>query len=247
MTTTNSCHADGRDEQLISITDLKQKHNNHMETVTAAQQAAASAKQSNAIVLFTVITIIFVWSQERRGNRQVLANTTQLPISFMAAFFAINIDGFKLTKDGKLPLNYVIKYMGTNPFPNCHCTKLTTLVVSVGLALSLPFIVIAFNLDKAAELLNYAKNKTVELRNRRVYAVCFLAAGVVATILATIWTSHVAANIKVAVTIAVVAAIVGCGAVWGMYLFTDHVRQLRDKSSLASTASSEKGWSSVAD
>jgi hypothetical protein len=32
----------------------------------------------------------------------------------MAAFFAINIDGFNLTENGKLPMTYVIKYMCTS-------------------------------------------------------------------------------------------------------------------------------------
>lgn len=30
----------------------------------------------------------------------------------MAAFFAIPVDGLKLTDDKKLPMNYVIKYLG---------------------------------------------------------------------------------------------------------------------------------------
>jgi len=34
-----------------------------------------------------------------------------LPLSFVAAFFAINIDAFPVNESGKLPLNYVMKYM----------------------------------------------------------------------------------------------------------------------------------------
>ena len=35
----------------------------------------------------------------------------KLPLSFMAAFFAINIDSFAFDDNGKLPLGYVSKYM----------------------------------------------------------------------------------------------------------------------------------------
>lgn len=38
---------------------------------------------------------------------------TKLPLSFMAAFFSINIDVFPVNADDKLELAYVLKYMRT--------------------------------------------------------------------------------------------------------------------------------------
>jgi hypothetical protein len=32
----------------------------------------------------------------------------------MAAFFAINVDSFPVNENGKLPMNYVLKYMRKN-------------------------------------------------------------------------------------------------------------------------------------
>ncbi|CZR67992.1 uncharacterized protein PAC_17891 [Phialocephala subalpina] len=78
-----------------------------------AEQAAETARQGKTILVFTVITIIF------------------LPLSFMAAFFAIAIESFPFNDNGKLDLGYVLKYM-----------------LSVSGAVAIPFILIAFNQDR---------------------------------------------------------------------------------------------------
>lgn len=68
-------------------------------------------------MVFTVVTIIFV-----RGNsikRTDLWNRFvslpliphQLPLSFLAAFFAINVDAFPWDGNDKIPLNYLLRYM----------------------------------------------------------------------------------------------------------------------------------------
>lgn len=84
----------------------------------AAQQAKETANQGKTVLVFTVVTIIF------------------LPLSFMAAFFAINIKELKNDGDGKLPLGYVLKYM-----------------ITISAAFSIPFIFLAFNQDRLARIL----------------------------------------------------------------------------------------------
>lgn len=39
----------------------------------------------------------------------------QLPLSLMAAFFAINLESFPVNENGKLAMPFVLKYMRKNP------------------------------------------------------------------------------------------------------------------------------------
>ncbi|KAL7960284.1 hypothetical protein V8C34DRAFT_67533 [Trichoderma compactum] len=80
---------------LSSLVDLKQKQNNIIDTRTARIQAVQShlmtveaGKQSKTLMVFTIVTIIF------------------LPLSFIAAFFAIPTKEFG---SGSLTLGYVSK------------------------------------------------------------------------------------------------------------------------------------------
>ncbi|UZP46438.1 hypothetical protein NXS19_014250 [Fusarium pseudograminearum] len=75
------------------LIDLKQKQSNVMDARYARVQAEQSARQGKTIMVFTIVTIIF------------------LPLSFMAAFFAIDISQFQRLKDGKLSLDYVSEIM----------------------------------------------------------------------------------------------------------------------------------------
>ncbi|OTA97352.1 hypothetical protein M434DRAFT_299245 [Hypoxylon sp. CO27-5] len=99
--------ADRTSQMLITLLDLKQKQASISEAFSArkqtensahyaqkqAEQAEETAKQGRTLLLFTVVTILF------------------LPLSFMAAFFAINIDVFPKSATGSLELSYVLKYM----------------------------------------------------------------------------------------------------------------------------------------
>ncbi|CAN8097488.1 unnamed protein product [Discula destructiva] len=76
-------------DSLTNLLDLKQKHSNALEARFAREQAIIAAKQGQTIMVFTIVTIIF------------------LPMSFIAAFFAIN---FEEWGDG-LTIGYVSKYM----------------------------------------------------------------------------------------------------------------------------------------
>jgi hypothetical protein len=98
---------------LTHLLDLKQKQANVLEARFARDMAASSARQGKTIMVFTIVTIIF------------------LPMSFIAAFFAINIQEFP-KEDGQqsLPLGYVSKYM-----------------FGIGFGISIPLVLLAFAVD----------------------------------------------------------------------------------------------------
>ncbi|KAI0895389.1 hypothetical protein F4806DRAFT_80154 [Annulohypoxylon nitens] len=56
----------------------------------AQQQAEETAKQGNVILLFTVVTVVF------------------LPLSFMTSFFTIEIDVFPFDDQGRMPIGYIL-------------------------------------------------------------------------------------------------------------------------------------------
>ncbi|KAL5394219.1 hypothetical protein PMIN06_009108 [Paraphaeosphaeria minitans] len=100
---------------ITDLLDLKQKHANALEARFARDQAAGTARQSQTIMVFTIVTIIF------------------LPLSFIAALFAINVREFPHLPGGdqpSLPLAYVAKFM-----------------FGLGFALSIPMVCIALGLD----------------------------------------------------------------------------------------------------
>ncbi|KAL8717878.1 MAG: hypothetical protein Q9225_004931 [Loekoesia sp. 1 TL-2023] len=83
-------------DSITDLLDLKQKHANALEARFARDQAAGTARQSQTIMVFTIVTIIF------------------LPLSFIAAIFTINIEEFPRDDNSgqqSLPLAYVSKYM----------------------------------------------------------------------------------------------------------------------------------------
>ncbi|KAL8357149.1 hypothetical protein RB598_002125 [Gaeumannomyces tritici] len=75
---------------LTNLLDLKQKHSNALEARFARDQAVIAAKQGQTVMVFTLVTILF------------------LPIGFIAAFFAIN---FEEWGGARLTIPYVAKYM----------------------------------------------------------------------------------------------------------------------------------------
>jgi ankyrin repeat protein/Mg2+ and Co2+ transporter CorA len=81
-------------KSITDLLDLKQKHANAFEARFARDQAAGTARQSQTIMVFTIVTIIF------------------LPLSFIAAIFTINVEEFP--HDGgniSLPFSYVSKFI----------------------------------------------------------------------------------------------------------------------------------------
>ncbi|KAF2111938.1 hypothetical protein BDV96DRAFT_498386 [Lophiotrema nucula] len=82
-------------KSITDLLDLKQKHANAFEARFARDQAAGTARQSQTVMVFTIVTIIF------------------LPLSFIAAIFTIDVREFPHNEQGNLslPFSYVSKYM----------------------------------------------------------------------------------------------------------------------------------------
>jgi hypothetical protein len=72
---------------ITDLLDLKQKHANAFEARFARDQAAGTTRQSKTIMVFTIVTIVF------------------LPLSFITSIFTINLKEFD-----NLKLEYVAKY-----------------------------------------------------------------------------------------------------------------------------------------
>lgn len=113
---------------LTHLLDLKQKHSNALEARFARDQAVIAARQGQTIMVFTIVTIIF------------------LPMSFIAAFFAINFDDW----NGTLTIGYVSKYM-----------------FGIGLGISVPLIAMAFTVNDIFDAVQNAFLSTLGLFRRR--------------------------------------------------------------------------------
>jgi Mg2+ and Co2+ transporter CorA len=107
--------AEGIYTSLTHLLDLKQKHSNALEARFARDQAVIAAKQGQTIMVFTIVTIIF------------------LPMSFVAAFFAINVEEWQ----GTLTIPYVSKYL-----------------FGIGLGISIPLIAMAFTVTDIFDALS---------------------------------------------------------------------------------------------
>ncbi|KAL2838029.1 hypothetical protein BJY01DRAFT_220329 [Aspergillus pseudoustus] len=73
---------------ITDLLDLKQKHANAFEARFARDQAAGTARQGKILMVFTIVTIVF------------------LPLSFITSIFTIQLPEF----DNRLDLAYVAKY-----------------------------------------------------------------------------------------------------------------------------------------
>ncbi|KIV91537.1 hypothetical protein PV10_06066 [Exophiala mesophila] len=83
-------------DNLTQILDLKQKHANAVEARFQRVQAQETARQGQTLMVFTVVTIVF------------------LPLSFLATVFTIDIIEFPRPPDsgsGELHLGWVLKYV----------------------------------------------------------------------------------------------------------------------------------------
>ena len=105
-------------ESMTHLLDLKQKHANAFEARFARDQAAGTARQSQTIMVFTIVTIVF------------------LPLSFIASFFTINIQGFPRDSNDNinLPMGYISRY-----------------VFGIGFAISIPLIAIVLSLQEIGD------------------------------------------------------------------------------------------------
>ncbi|KAL4746996.1 hypothetical protein BDW72DRAFT_24528 [Aspergillus terricola var. indicus] len=109
-------HAVDTYKALNHLLDLKQKHANVQEARSSRRQADDTAKQGDTLLVFTLVTIIF------------------LPLSFMAAFFAIDIVEFPKQPDG------------------LHLDFVSSIMFSVSAAIVLPLVIMAFNVNKVSAI-----------------------------------------------------------------------------------------------
>ncbi|KAI0152258.1 hypothetical protein F4776DRAFT_659182 [Hypoxylon sp. NC0597] len=185
--------ADRTSKMLITLLDLKQKQASISEAFSArkqtengayyaqkqAEQAEETAKQGRTLLLFTVVTILF------------------LPLSFMAAFFAININVFPKNDAGSLELSYVLKYM-----------------LSISAGLSIPFILITFNQQRVWSLIgsfsSFVANIPIGL---------WAVVGLAAILQVVTWTSKLSYSSKLtmAITISVLTAMLFCYYLWHLH------------------------------
>jgi ankyrin repeat protein/Mg2+ and Co2+ transporter CorA len=122
-------------KSITDLLDLKQKHANAFEARFARDQAAGTARQSQTVMVFTIVTIVF------------------LPLSFIAAFFTINIREFPRqpgASEPSLPLAYVSKYM-----------------FGIGFAISIPLVAIALSLDAIDDFFREVKRRYSNLGQRK--------------------------------------------------------------------------------
>lgn len=79
---------------ITDLLDLKQKHANAFEARFARDQAAGTARQGKIIMVFTIVTVVF------------------LPMSFITSFFSIDVAQFPPAHPGsdKVSISYVSKY-----------------------------------------------------------------------------------------------------------------------------------------
>jgi hypothetical protein len=94
------------------LLDLKQKYAGVFEARYAREQAVSASRQGHTIMVFTIVTILFVSlpSNSTAPVKSTNGVTVKLPMSFMAAFFAINVKEFPHANDGTLHLSWVLKY-----------------------------------------------------------------------------------------------------------------------------------------
>lgn len=126
-------------KSITDMLDLKQKHANAFEARFARDQAAGTNRQSQTVMVFTLVTIVF------------------LPLSFIAAFFTINIQEFPGQASSSnggapgLPLAYVSKYM-----------------FGIGFAISIPLILIALSLEDISAVYTWLRRRIAQRRKRKV-------------------------------------------------------------------------------
>ncbi|KAI7784489.1 uncharacterized protein LA080_009988 [Diaporthe eres] len=202
---------------LRHLIDLKQKQANFSEAISARELAEQTAKnttlqikqaeettrQGKTLMVFTVVTIIF------------------LPLSFLAAFFAINVDAFPWNENDKISLNYLLRYM-----------------LSIGFALAIPFVGLAFSIDEighgivkvlsmgragreaggAGHGLTALGKGWKPLRQFFAPGVITLAVLVTGLVMVLVWTSSLGTQSKVTITVCFGIFFVLISVVWSSFL-----------------------------
>ncbi|KAM7188703.1 hypothetical protein V8F33_010473 [Rhypophila sp. PSN 637] len=125
--------------QLNDLIDLKQKFSNILEArwsrtmaEEASRQAEETAKQGTTLMVFTSVTIVF------------------LPLSFMAAFFALDVAQFPRNEANQLDLGTVLQY-----------------IFLISVVVVAPVLFIAFDVTRLGALRQATKAKIHDSWNKR--------------------------------------------------------------------------------
>jgi hypothetical protein len=138
------------------LLDLKQKHANAFEARYAREQATGTQRQGRTIMVFTIGKSASMPSTRLRqaNNHFLLVTVVFLPLSFVAAFFAINVKEFPHPagegNQAEVPLSYVSAW-----------------IFGIGLAISIPCIAVALSVDEINVLIDACKRKVREMKARR--------------------------------------------------------------------------------
>lgn len=81
---------------------------------SARELSEETGRQSTIIMIFTVVTIVFVSPNTQLYEHSPMTDFLKLPPSFMSSFLALQISQFPW-KDDKLPLSYVLKTLRMQP------------------------------------------------------------------------------------------------------------------------------------
>lgn len=129
-------------------------------------------------------------------------------MSFLAAVFAIDTEYPRTTAD-KIPFDYLMTHICesiSGTYAQHSVTEMESDVVSIGLAISLPLIFIAFNVDRIVQWQAMAREAMKD--QWKMGLVGSGVAAVVAAVLAPLWTSSLSHGIKTAVTLILVGFLV---------------------------------------
>jgi hypothetical protein len=139
------------------------------QVIKTSELTAETVKQGKTLMVFTIVTIIFVCLHRFRicpvrplGGYPLFvmmdildANKLgmQLPLSFMSSFFTIDIRQFSRDEDRSMSLDYVSAIICRRPYPlYCKPHKVPMLIptdqtVPISAAISAIIVYFAFNLE----------------------------------------------------------------------------------------------------
>jgi len=95
-------------------------------------------------------------------------------------------------------------------------------ILSIGFALSVPFILLAFNLDRVSGWLS--SMRTIMARYEAALRPIYLCLGILMIILVVIWTSSLASGIKAAVTVCAIVFITAVASFYALQALFDTTR-----------------------
>lgn len=103
-------------ESIRDLLDLKQKHANAFEARYAREQATGTQRQGQTIMVFTIGEYVLAHQRATRLLTMITVTVIFLPLSFVAAFFAIKY--VRPTVKRKLRLLYCSLLWQFTTFPH---------------------------------------------------------------------------------------------------------------------------------